>query len=177
MATADDQELMELSRSAHISGHVAGTVSGPDASNPDVIDTWQKRKQAQREAYGQYVALDMIHIAGVPVFAPGQQVPLEHVIRFNLFEQELVARVATPEQARAGKTFADDKAFHAANPHVARRMPAIPESHPAALDPRGGAADLDPEGRHLAQPVSEAAGPPSGPTKQAAKSTTGKDAA
>jgi hypothetical protein len=176
--SADDQELMELSRSAHVSGYAAGVPSGPGASNPDVIDTWQKRKAAQREAYGQFVALDMIHIAGVPVFAPGQQVPLEHIIRFNLLEQELVARVATPEQARAGKTFESDSEFAKANPHVARRAPAIPEAHPAALDPRGAGAEHDPEGKHLSKPAAEVVDvqTASAPKSTAKSAASGKDA-
>jgi hypothetical protein len=188
--SADDQELMELSRSSHVSGYAADVPTGAAAADPDVISTWQQRRAAQREAYGQYVALDMIHIAGVPVFAPGQQVPLEHVIRFGLFDQELVAKVATPEQARAGKTFESDDDFTKANPHVARRGPSIPEAHPAALDPRGAGAEHDPEGKHLSKPakaemqdqepiakVDEKAEPEKPAAKSTAKSAaSGKDA-
>lgn len=152
--SADDQELMELSRSALVQGHAAGVPSGAAiAVDPDAITTWEARRAAQREAYGQFVAIDPIVIAGVPTFVPGQQVPLEHVIRFDLLDQELVARVASPEQARVGKVFESDDEIAKANPHLAKRARRIPEQHAAALDPRGAAADLDPEGKHLSKPA------------------------
>jgi hypothetical protein len=158
MALSDaDKELMELQRSVAVQGHAAGLPAGPAAANPDTITTFEARRAAQREAWGQFVALDTIHIGNAPAFVKGQQVPLEHVIRFNLQDQELVARVATPEQARVGKTFESDEEFDKANPHVKRRQAGAPELHPAALDPRGGAAHLDTKGEH--GPVVKADGP------------------
>jgi hypothetical protein len=149
MALSDaDKELMELQRSVAVQGHAAGLPAGPAASNPDTITTFEARRAAQREAWGQFVALDTIHIGNAPAFVAGSQVPLEHVIRFGLLDQELVARVATPEQARVGKTFETDEEFNKANPHVKQRATGIPELHPAALDPRGGAAHLDVKGEH-----------------------------
>jgi hypothetical protein len=172
--SADDQELMELSRSARLSGYAAGVPTGAVAADPDAITTWQQRRAAQREAYGQFVAADLIHIAGVPTFAKGQQVPLEHVIRFNLEDEQLVVRVANPEQARAGKVFESEEDFIDANPHLSRLAPAMPEAHPDALDPRGAGAALDTEGRH----VSGSKGKKSEPVKSApAKSPAGKEAA
>jgi ribosomal 50S subunit-recycling heat shock protein len=143
-----DRELMELQRSTLTQGHAAGLPSGAAASDPDAITTWEARRAAQREAYGQFVAAGPITLGNAPAFQAGQQVPLEHVIKFNLEEQELVHRVATPEQARLGKTFESDDEFLAANPHLARRNMVAPEAHPDALDPRGGARHLDTEGVH-----------------------------
>jgi hypothetical protein len=151
-----DKELMELQRSVATQGQAAGLPGGPAAANPDAITTLEARRAAQREAYGQFVALGPIHIGNALAFIAGAQVPLEHVIRFNLEDQELVARIANPEQARVGKTFTDEE-FAKANPHVPARQTVVGELHPAALDPRGGAAHLDTEGRH--GPVVTADGP------------------
>lgn len=149
MALTDaDRELMELHRSIATQGHAAGLPSGAAGVDPTAITTWEARRAAQREAYGQFVALGPIHIGNTLAFHTGQAVPLEHVIRYDLEGQELVARVATPELARVGKTFASDEEYYAANPHVTVRQQAAPEVHPAALDPRGAAAHLDTEGRH-----------------------------
>lgn len=138
-----DQELMELQRSVHTQGVNAGVSADAVAADPQAVKVWEMRRAAQREAYGQFVALAPIHYAGVLVFNTGQQVPLEHVINYDLEDQELVARVATPEQARVGKTFESDDDYHQANPHVRRRSAVAPELHPSALDPRGAAADKD----------------------------------
>lgn len=148
--SAADQELMELQRSASVQGHAAGIPTGADAGNPAMVPTWEARRRAQREAYGQFVAAGPIHIGNCLAFHKGQQVPLEHVITYRLEEQELVHRVATPEMARDGKAFASEAEFHAANPHFRRRATSLPEAHPAALDPRGAAAGLDTDGRHVA---------------------------
>lgn len=148
MALTDaDKELMELQRSVATQGHAAGLPAGPAASDPNTITTFEARRAAQREAWGQFVALGPITIGNAQAFVAGQQVPLEHVIRFGLLDQELVARVATPEQARLGKTFETDEEFDKANPHYKRRTASVPELHPSALDPRGGAAHLDVDGK------------------------------
>lgn len=148
MAMSDaDRELMELQRSVATQGHAAGLPMGPAATDPNTITTYEARKAAQREAYGQFVAIEPITIGNAQAFIPGAQVPLEHVIRYNLEGQELVARIASPELARVGKTF-DDEQFQKANPHVTKRQAGIAELHPSALDPRGGAAHLDTEGKH-----------------------------
>jgi hypothetical protein len=171
-----DRELMELSRSALTQGHAAGLPSGAAAADPAAITTWEARRAAQREAYGQFVAADTIYLGGTPAFGKGQQVPLEHVIRFDLESQELVHRVATPEQARAGKTFETDEEFHAANPHAARRASGPPELHPSALDPRGGAAHLDTDGRHgVVVGTTPAADPGADPARQAAAGQVAAD--
>lgn len=150
MAMSDaDRELMELQRSAATQGHAAGLPSGPAAADPSTITTWQARRAAQREAWGQFVANGPIHIGNALAFNAGSQVPLEHVIKYQLEEQNLVNRVATPEMAQVGKVFDNDDDYYAANAHLDRNAPgAVPELHPAALDPRGGAAHLDTEGRH-----------------------------
>lgn len=156
MAMSDaDRELMELQRSVATQGHAAGLPGGDAAADPNAVSTWQARRAAQREAYGQFVALGPIHIGNAQAFSAGQQVPLEHVIRYQLEDQDLVARVATPEMARVGKVF-DDDTFHEKNPHVVRRQAAVPELHPDALDPRGGARHLDVDGRHGTPAVNSA---------------------
>lgn len=141
-----DRELAELQRSVATQGHAAGLPGG--VADPEAVATWEQRRAAQREAYGQFVALGPIHIGNALAFHTGQQVPLEHVIRYGLEDQELVARVATPELARVGKVFATDDEYRKANPHVAKRVGPLPEAQPTALDPRGGAAHLDTEGKH-----------------------------
>jgi hypothetical protein len=158
MAMSDaDKELMELQRSITTQGHTAGVPGGPAAGDPNMVTTFEARRAAQREAHGQFVALGPITIGNALAFVQGMAVPLEHVIRYGLWDQELVARVATPEQARVGKSFESDDEFHKANPHVKQRQVGIPEAHPAALDPRGGAAHLDVKGEH--GPVVKADGP------------------
>lgn len=155
--SAADKELMELQRSVTTQGHAAGLPHGPAASDPNTITTYEARKAAQREAWGQFVAIAPITIGNALAFVPGNQVPLEHVIKFDLEAQEVVARIAPAELARVGKTFGSDEEFHKANPHVARRQVGIPEVHPAALDPRGGAAHLDTSGKY--GPVIKVDGP------------------
>jgi hypothetical protein len=158
MAMSDaDKELMELQRSVATQGHAAGLPHGPAATDPNTIVTFEARRAAQREAWGQFVAIAPITIGNALAFVPGAQVPLEHVIKYDLEAQELVARVATPEQARVGKTFETDEEFHKANPHVKARQAGVPELHPSALDPRGGAAHLDTDGKY--GPVVKADGP------------------
>jgi hypothetical protein len=145
MALSDaDQELMELQRSALTSGTTPGAPVGDAARDPNAITTWEARRAAQREAYGQYVAAGPIHLGNCLAFTAGMAVPLEHVIRFNLDELEMVNRVATPEMARRGVVFTEESEFQEANPHLARRGRTLPgDLHPSALDPRGGAAELD----------------------------------
>jgi hypothetical protein len=145
--TDDDRELLELQRALSASGAApAGLPSGAAiAADPDLIRTWELRAAAQREAYGQYVANGDIYIGNCLTFTSGQPVPLEHVIRFNLWDREQVNRVASPELARLGKAFESDEDFVKANPHVARqlRQPRAGDLHPSALDPRGGGAAID----------------------------------
>lgn len=161
-----DRELLELQRSMHTQGANAGVPAA--VADPDVIRTFELRRAAQREAYGQFVALAPIHYGGALVFQTGQQVPLEHVINYDLESQELVARVATPEMARAGKAFDSDDEFHAANPHVKARAVVVPELHPAALDPRGGAAEKD-DARKTSRPSRSSAASDEGGRKAAGK--------
>lgn len=148
MALSDaDRELMELQRSMSASGAgIAGLPSGAAvAADPEVIRTWELRRSAQLEAYGQYVADGDIWIGNCLTFTSGQQVPLEHVIRYRLDEREQVNRVATPEMARLGKTYEDDAEFLKANPHLSKRRQLAPagDLHPSALDPRGAGAAID----------------------------------
>lgn len=148
MALSDaDKELMELQRSIATQGHAAGLPMGPAATDPNTVTTFEARRAAQREAWGQFVAIAPITIGNALAFVPGNQVPLEHVIKYDLEGQELVARVADAKRARVGKVFDDDE-FHKANPHVKQRVVGTPELHPAALDPRGGAAHLDTDGKY-----------------------------
>lgn len=140
-----DRELLDLQRSMSQSGAaVAGLPSGAAvAADPNIIRTWELRRAAQKEAYGQWVADGDIWLGNCLAFTSGQPVPLEHVIRFRLDELEQVNRVATPELARLGKTFDSDAEFLKANPRHARKSGPSGELHPAALDPRGGGAELD----------------------------------
>jgi hypothetical protein len=173
MVSDADRELMELQRSVVTQGVAAGLPAGPAAADPSTITTALARRKAQREAWGQFVAIAPIHVGNALAFVAGQQVPLEHVIGYELEQQELVARVASPDLARDGKAF-DDAAFHKANPHVKAREVGPPELHPAALDPRGGAAHLDVDGVH--GPAPEASAAPA-PAKMAAPKSApaGKD--
>jgi hypothetical protein len=176
MAMSDaDKELMELQRSVATQGHGAGLPTGAAAADPNTITTLEARRAAQREAWGQFVAVSPIHIGNALAFIQGAQVPLEHVLRYNLEDQELVARVATPEQARVGKTFETDEEFHKANPHVKARAAGVPELHPAALDPRGGAAHLDTGGKY--GPVVQADGPDAPLTDEQRDEKAGETAA
>lgn len=149
MAQTDaDRELMELQRSLSANGvGIAGLPSGAAvAADPEAVRTWELRRAAQREAYGQWVADGDIWIGNALTFTDGQPVPLEHVIRFRLDELEQVNRVATPELARAGRRFESNEEFLKANPHIARRLKArtLPgDLDAAALDPRGGGAAID----------------------------------
>lgn len=159
MALSDaDRELLELQRSQSRSGAgPAGLPSGAAvAADPEVIRTWELRQAAQREAYGQYVADGDIYIGNAMTFTHGQPVPLEHVIRFNLVERNQVNRVATPELARMGRVFDTDEEFLKANPRLLQRrgLEARGELHPSALDPRGGAAEID-EARKRGEDVPE----------------------
>lgn len=146
--TDEDRELLELQRSLSAQGAtVAGLPSGAAvAADPEVIRTWELRKAAQSEAYGQFVAAGDIWIGNCLTFTAGNPVPLEHVIRFDLEEREQVHRVADPDMARLGKTYETDEQFLAANPHVARTLKARAAAgnlHVSALDPRGAGAEKD----------------------------------
>jgi hypothetical protein len=164
-----DNELLELQRASATQGHAAGLPHGNAAADPTTLTTFAARRQAQREAWGQFVAIEPIHVGNALAFSVGSAVPLEHVIKYDLEAQELVARVATPEQARAGKTFGSEDEFRKANPHVKSRQRQAPELHPVALDPRGGAAHLDTDGKH--GPVNE----PSYEEKPKASGSKGAD--
>jgi hypothetical protein len=146
--TDADRELIELQRSLSASGAgIAGLPSGAAvAADPEVVRTWELRRAAQAEAYGQYVADGDIYIGNALTFTNGQAVPLEHVIRFELEERGQVNRVATPEMARLGRRFETNEEFLTANPNLRRRLQSgrpAGELHPSALDPRGGAAAID----------------------------------
>jgi hypothetical protein len=161
--TDDDRELMELQRSLSASGAtVAGLPSGAAiAADPEALRTWELRLQAQREAYGQYIANGDIWIGNCLTFTSGQPVPLEHVIRYDLIEREQVNRVATPEMARRGRTFEKDEEFLAANPHIARQARTLTQTgdlHPSALDPRGGGAAKDEARKRGGAPAPTVAG-------------------
>lgn len=140
-----DNELLELQRSALTTGVTPGAQVGDAARNPENAATWEARRASQREAYGQWVAAGPIHIGNCLAFDTGHPVPLEHVIRYDLEALDLVYRVATPELARSGKRFESEKEFLSANPSLAKARAAAAPLSAAALDPRGGAAQLDDE--------------------------------
>jgi hypothetical protein len=165
-----DQELLDLQKAMSVQGTmVAGLPSGATvAADPEAMAAWQARRLAQNEAYGQYVAATPITIGNALAFTPGQPVPLEHVIRFNLLETEQVNRVATPEMARIRKVFESDEEFLAANPHVARQAKHLASRTSAGidpLDPRGGAAELDEQRKAEAGAKKKDTGPRSEPSQ------------
>lgn len=169
-----DQELLELQRSVLIRG-ATGLPSGEQAGDPDEVRRFEQRREAQREAYGQFVAADDIHLGNALVFTAGMAVPLEHVLRFNLEAMELVNRVATPQQARAGGRFSGDREFLDANPHVKRRADeeiARRKSLEAAeTDPRGAAAWTEQEKQEKKEDPPAAEDPPATPSRK----STAKD--
>src|ERR1044072_8205960 len=142
-----DEELMNLQRLVSTNGVTAGMPTGSAvADDPNAISTFEMRKQAQRVAYGQFVAAAPIYIGNCLAFAPGNQVPLEHVIRYSLVEQNLVNRVADEDMAVLGKTYEDEAAFMAANPHLAdqaRKATLNGEAPPPPLARGGAGAEID----------------------------------
>lgn len=93
----NDQELVELQR-ALLSGP---TVDVP-YTDPVTKESYAKRRAAQREAYGQFVAIEDITDpeGNSLVFTRGMQVPVEHVEKWLLEDTGKVERVASPEEAR-----------------------------------------------------------------------------
>jgi hypothetical protein len=87
-------------------------LSGPAVGMPQAADTqarmtYQNRRMDQMEAYGQFVADGPIYWPGTGtlVFNEGQQVPVEHVEKWDLETAGLVHRVASAKLARAGRRF------------------------------------------------------------------------
>jgi hypothetical protein len=145
MPTSDaDRELLDLQRSV-LTSPQGGLIGVNEQVTPQAIRRFEQRQAAQREAYGQFVANSPIFYGNAQVFAPGAQVPLEHVLRFNLEELEMVDRIATPEMARMGRVFTDDE-FRRANPHAVRRMEQQAEASALEVDPRGGFAEMQARG-------------------------------
>lgn len=100
--SSGDQELVELQK-ALLSGPTTGLPHGePDS---EVRQSFAERRAAQREAYGQFVATERIYHPEdqILAFDIGHPVPLEHVDKWRLEDTGHVARVATPEEARAGR--------------------------------------------------------------------------
>lgn len=83
----------------------APAVGVPHAADEQTRQTYIERQLAQRETYGQFRATGPIYVPGTGTLAfnKDQQVPMEHVEKWELEEAGLVKRVATPEHARAGK--------------------------------------------------------------------------
>jgi hypothetical protein len=159
-----DNELLELQRSALTTGMSPGGQVGDAARDPENQATWEARRAAQREAYGQFVAAGPIHIGNCLAFDTGHPVPLEHVIRYDLEALDLVHRVGTPEMARLGKRFETEEEFLAANPTLAKARAAAAPLSAAALDPRGGAAALDDERQAAAAKAKKPTGRSGGPS-------------
>ena len=93
----NDQELVELQH-ALLSGPTVDVPYADEATK----SSYAERRAAQREAYGQFVAVENIQDpeGNSLVFTAGMQVPVEHVEKWLLEETGKVERVATPEEAR-----------------------------------------------------------------------------
>lgn len=93
----NDQELVELQR-ALLSGPTVDVPYADEATK----QTYAERRAAQREAYGQFRAIEDITDpeGNSLVFTAGMQVPVEHVEKWLLEDTGKVERVATPEEAR-----------------------------------------------------------------------------
>jgi hypothetical protein len=99
--SSGDQELIELQR-ALLSGP---TTDVPYAEgDPDVTRAFIQRRADQREAYGQFVAVqDIFDPMGTSLtFTKGMQVPVEHVEKWDLEATGMVSRVASADEARRG---------------------------------------------------------------------------
>jgi hypothetical protein len=92
-----DQELVEMQR-AMLSGPTVGVPYADEATK----QSYAERRAAQREAYGQFRAVENIHDpeGNSLVFTAGMQVPVEHVEKWLLEETGKVERVASAEDAR-----------------------------------------------------------------------------
>jgi len=85
-------------------------LSGPtvglphNEGDPEVKRAFLSRREAQREAYGQFVAEEDVYDPdGIGlVFSAGMQVPVEHVEKWDLEAHGKVKRVASAEEARRG---------------------------------------------------------------------------
>lgn len=101
-ASKGDQELVELQK-ALLSGPTADVPFGE--TDPVVRQTFADRRAAQREAYGQFVATQEIYDPDgtILAFAPDHPVPVEHVEKWDLERTGHVVRVATADEARAGR--------------------------------------------------------------------------
>jgi hypothetical protein len=102
--TDDERELVR----ALVSGPAVGV---PQHADEQTRTTFQDRRMAQREAYGQFIAKGPIYWpgTGILVFTEGQPVPVEHVEKWLLAEADMVQRVASPKLAAAGARFPADK--------------------------------------------------------------------
>jgi hypothetical protein len=98
--SSGDQELVELQRAL-----LSGPTTGLPLADPETRKTVADRRAAQMEAYGQYVANQQIFHPddNILAFDAGHPVPLEHVEKWRLEETGHVDRVATAEEARAGR--------------------------------------------------------------------------
>jgi hypothetical protein len=99
-------------KAEHGEGELRALLSAPAVGVPQhapaaVRQSFMERRAAQREAYGQFVADAEIYWPGTStlVFTTGQQVPMEHVEKWDLEANGMVHRVASPALARAGKRF------------------------------------------------------------------------
>jgi hypothetical protein len=94
-----DQELVELQHALLTSPTVDAPHNEP---NPEVRETFMQRRVAQREAYGQFVAIEDVYDpdGNIVVFTKGQAVPIEHVEKWQLEDVGMVTRVASADEAR-----------------------------------------------------------------------------
>lgn len=83
----------------------APAVGVPHAADEATRQSYVDRILSQREHYGQFRATGPIYVPGTGTlaFATHAEVPMEHVEKWELERAGLVARVATPEDARAGR--------------------------------------------------------------------------
>ncbi len=150
--------MAEQSKAEHGEGELRALLSAPAVgvpqhANAEVRQTFADRRAAQREAYGQFVADHEIYWPGTStlVFTTGQQVPMEHVEKWDLETNGMVHRVASPALARAGKRFAAKDGGQVVggdgNPDVPAEhlpvttTPPAPSGEQAAADDEGGTTE------------------------------------
>lgn len=147
--TRDEQELLR----ALVSGPAVGV---PQHADEQTRKTFQDRRMAQREAYGQFVADGDVYWpgTGILVFTQGMAVPVEHVEKWLLEDAGMVHRIASPRLAAAGARFPADQGGQVTGGDGADgnalvvnppgNVPA-PSGEQAAKDDEGGTSDKGPK--------------------------------
>lgn len=128
----------------------APAVGIPHAADEPTRQSFVERQLAQREAYGQFRAISPIYVPGTGTLAfnKDQQVPMEHVEKWELEAAGLVARVASPEDARANRLtpkLAKAAGYHVDDDGESSDSPGAggADAAPPAENPSGGRKATD----------------------------------